>query len=275
MVDLQIHTQATPHHAFWEPTALVQAAVQAGIAVLAATDHNTVASVRALMHAGQLADIEVIPGVEIDSGFAGKLWHILVYGVAPENSELLELCASVYQRNLRDAAALRLQLAAQGFALPQLDALGRPANVADVGAALARGNQLAGRVANETDESAGMRVILTMPNAYQPVQADEIVRLAHRQGGLVVLAHPGRSNGVYAVPADERDIAALVEAGIDGLEVYYETHTPEQQAFYAVQARRLRLLVTGGSDSHGPTQRLARWPIDLVADFLDAVRSRM
>lgn len=272
MIDLQIHTIATAHHAFWTPEALATAAAAAGLSTIAATDHNTMASVRALLDAGAFLGVRVIPGVEIDSGFGGKLWHVLIYGVAPENMALQALCNAVFARNHADASALRERLIASGFRLDALAALDRPVNVADVASALAVANTLPGRAAHEPDESAGMRYVLqVLPGSYRPISVDEIVGVAHAAGGKVVLAHPGRDKGVYAIPADEVDIAAMAEAGIDGIEVYYPTHTPEQQARYLDLAQRYRLLVTGGSDSHGPEQPLARWPEALCRDFLDAL----
>jgi predicted metal-dependent phosphoesterase TrpH len=259
MIDLHIHTIATPHHSSWEPEALAEAASRAGLRAIAAADHNTTASVRALRHAGAGYGVRVIPAVEIDSGFGGKLWHTLVYGVEPDEPALLALCAAVFERNMADATALRAELARRGFRLAGLDALGRPPNVADVGAALARQNALRGRLAGEDDESAGMRYILTeVPGGYRPVAVDEITEIAHRAGGLAVLAHPGRSKGIYAIPATGEDIAAMAVAGLDGVEVFYPTHTEEQRAFYCQLARRYGLLVTGGSDSHGPHNELAR-----------------
>src|SRR5262245_7927794 len=92
MIDLHIHNIATPHHASWAPEALAQAAAAAGLDVFAVTDHNTTASVRAAQAAGARRSLRVISGVEIDSGFAGKLWHTLAYGAAPDAPELLALC---------------------------------------------------------------------------------------------------------------------------------------------------------------------------------------
>ena len=259
MIDLHIHTTATPHHSFWEPEALARAAAEAGLLAIAAADHNTTAGVRALRDAGARHGVRVISGVEIDSGYAGKLWHTLVYGVDPDEPALNALCAAVFERNMADAAALRGELARRGFRLDGLDHLGRPANVADVGAALARHNALAGRAAGEDDESAGMRYILTeIDGGYRPVGVDEIVAVAHRAGGLAVLAHPGRSKGVYAIPATADDVAAMAAAGLDGIEVFYPTHSAEQRSLYLELARRHGLLVTGGSDSHGPKDALAR-----------------
>jgi predicted metal-dependent phosphoesterase TrpH len=265
MIDLHIHTTATPHHSSWDPDQLAAAAASAGMQAIAAADHNTTAGVRALQAAGARHGVRVISGVEIDSGFGGKLWHTLVYGVDPDHPGLLALCAAVFERNMADAAALRAELARRGFMLEGLDALGRSPNVADVGTALARGNALAGRLAGEDDESAGMRYILTeVPGGYKPVGVDEIIAVAQRAGGLAVLAHPGRSKGLYAIPATSEDIAALAAAGLHGIEVFYPTHTTEQRALYLDLARHHNLLVTGGSDSHHPNQALARVdPLDL------------
>lgn len=259
MIDLHIHTTATPHHSSWAPEQLAAAAAGAGLRAIAAADHNTTAGVRALQAAGARQGVRVIAGVEIDSGFAGKLWHTLVYGVDPDAPALQALCQAVFDRNMADAAALRAELARRGFALEGLDSLGRPPNVADVGAALARGNVVPGRLAGEDDESAGMRYILTeVPGGYQPLGVDEIIQAAHQAGGLAVLAHPGRSKGIYAIPATAEDIAALAEAGLDGVEVFYPSHSAEQRALYLDLARRHGLLVTGGSDSHHPHQALAQ-----------------
>ena len=269
-IDLQVHTNALPHHSSWEPGALAEHAARLGMRAIAGTDHNTTAGVRALLAAGARHGVGVVPGVEIDSGFGGKLWHTLVYGVDPDAPAILALCAAVFVRNQSDAARLRAELAARGFGLPGLDALGRPANVADVGAALARANRLPGRQPADDDEGAGMRYILSeLPGGYRPVGVDEIIDVAHALGGVAVLAHPGRSKGIYAIPATAAELAALAERGLDGVEVYYPAHSPEQRAFYREQAERHGLLITGGSDSHHPSQPLAQWPAEWCAAFLE------
>jgi predicted metal-dependent phosphoesterase TrpH len=279
-IDLQIHTVATPHHAAWEPEALVLAAKAANLAVIAVTDHNTTACVQATLEAGACHGIRVIAGVEIDSGFpsggrAGaplKMWHTLIYGAPPEHPELLALCDSVFERNRSDAVELREELARRGMPVQGLDDLGRSANVADVATALARQYELPGRLAGEDDEAAGMRYVLEqVPGGYKPVGVDEVIALAHRIGGLAVLAHPGRSKGIYAIPADEEDIRALKACGLDGIEVFYPSHSEEQKTFLLDMAQRYDLLVTGGSDSHGPHQAFAHWPAAACQHFLDTV----
>jgi hypothetical protein len=277
MIDLHIHTTATPHHSSWKPAELVAVAAQKGLLAIAVTDHNTTASVASAQEAGRGTGLSVISGVEIDSAFpaAGrspipvKLWHTLIYGALPDHPAILALCESVFERNRKDAIWLRTLLAEREFVLSGLDELGRPANVADVGAALANGNPI-DRRAGEDAESAGMRYILTeVTGGYNPVGVDEVIAAAHTAGGLAVLAHPGRSKGLYAIPADAGDIEAMRDAGLDGIEVYYPTHTAEQRVFYRELAGKLGLLITGGSDSHHPHQPLAAWPVETLRPFLE------
>ncbi len=279
MIDLHIHTNATPHHATWTPETLADAAARAGLRVIAVTDHNTTAGVRAAQKAGARHGVRVISGVEIDSGFpAGrsddllpfKLWHVLVYGADPDTPQLQTLCRAVTERNRLDAEALRKRLIRAGFRLTGLDDLRRPPNVADIGTALGKSNDLPDRSPDDTDESAGMRYILTqLPGAYRPPAVDEIIAVAHDAGGVAVLAHPGRSKGVYAIPATAEDIAAMAAAGLDGIEVYYPTHRPDQVTMYRRLAQQHGLLITGGSDSHHPDQPLAHWPVAWCQDFLE------
>lgn len=281
MIDLHIHTTATPHHSSWAPEELAAAAAARGLTVIAAADHNTTASVGALRAAGARHGLRVVSGVEIDSAFGGKLWHTLVYGAPPDAPELLALCAAVFTRNAEDARRLMAELPALGFRLdlderlmsdPSSPPPQRPPNVAEVAESLARCNALPGRVAGEADTEAGMRFLLTqMPGAYRPIGVDEVIAVAHRLGGVAVLAHPGRSKGIYAIPADADDIAAMAAAGLDGVEVYYPSHTPAQRAFLLEQARLHRLLVSGGSDSHHPHEPLASWGEELAAELLARV----
>jgi hypothetical protein len=116
-----------------------------------------------------------------------------------------------------------------------------------------------------------MRYLLTrMPGAYKPIGVDEVIAVAHQLGAVAILAHPGRSKGIYAISADADDLAALVEVGLDGVEVYYPSHSAEQQVFLLRAAQRYGLLISGGSDSHHPHQDLARIERSLVT-LLDRI----
>ena len=259
LADLQIHSDALPHHSSWRPGTLIPALKISGIAVFAITDHNTTAGVVAMRAAADQAGLGFVAGCEVDSAHNGKLWHTLMYGIDPLHPAVLALCASVDARNAADAQRLIATLPAEGWRMPSFaQDTTRHINVSEVATALAAHNNLPGRVDGD-DEAAGMRFLLARQGSYNPPSVPEVIAAAHTAGGVALIAHPGRSKGVYAIPADDADIAACVAAGIDGLEVFYPAHTAAQIDFYLSQAQQHGLLISGGSDSHHPDQPLARW----------------
>lgn len=269
LIDLHTHTIATPHHATWEPDALMRYAQSQGVGVLAVTDHNTTSQVTAAQAAAARHGVTLIPALELDSAFGAKLWHILIYNIDPEAAAIVALGASVAERNARDAQEIAAHFRAQGHALPWLATLDRPPTVADVGHALVKDGLVPPQPGVE-DEAAGTGWIMTnLRDLYRPVTVDEAIAVAHEQGGLAVLAHPGRSKGVYAIPATAEDVAAMVAVGLDGIEALYAGHSAEQQQFYHGLARQHDLLVTAGSDSHHPAQGLRGRPATDCAAFLE------
>jgi predicted metal-dependent phosphoesterase TrpH len=77
----------------------------------------------------------------------------------------------------------------------------------------------------------------------------ESISLIHAAGGLAVLAHP------YQLQLNEEEtetqIRRLKDLGLDGIEAIYSRLSPSERDRYSRLARRLELLVTGGSDFHG------------------------
>jgi predicted metal-dependent phosphoesterase TrpH len=65
----------------------------------------------------------------------------------------------------------------------------------------------------------------------------------------------------------------LAQAGLDALEVFHSDHDATMVEQYAALARRLNLLVTGGSDFHGsPEHGLEPGSVTLPADDWDRLR---
>ena len=80
----------------------------------------------------------------------------------------------------------------------------------------------------------------------------EAIKWIREAKGVAVLAHPtwvkDSGDGLSGC------VTALKEAGLDGVEVHYSTHSKSQTSSYLELAQRLDLLVTGGSDFHGITK---------------------
>jgi predicted metal-dependent phosphoesterase TrpH len=70
-----------------------------------------------------------------------------------------------------------------------------------------------------------------------------------RIGGIPVLAHPQEQE------LRARHIAAMVDLGLQGVEVYTYKHSPEQIVALEILAAELGLLITAGTDFHDPYHR--------------------
>src|SRR5436305_2217982 len=82
---------------------------------------------------------------------------------------------------------------------------------------------------------------------------EDAIELIHLAGGAAILAHPK-----YLRQPDEAALSAelerLLDCGLDGIEVYYSQHTPEETEAYLRIARRLDFAVGAGSDFHGASK---------------------
>jgi 3',5'-nucleoside bisphosphate phosphatase len=245
LVDLHAHTLASDGGD--RPEELVAAAAAAGVAVLAVTDHDTVAGVAEARTVGERLGVEVLAGCELTATVGNRVVHVLLYGeglLEPDLAAAVELVRrGRHERNL-----------AIGERLERLCGVGYDDAVRVAGAsALSRAHfarALVARGAVGDVAEAFDRYLSSGRPAYVPapgVSVTDAVALAAKAGGVAVLAHPGR------LAADERDrvLAEALEAGIDGVEVWHSQHDAELRRALATLADRRDLLATGGSDYHG------------------------
>jgi 3',5'-nucleoside bisphosphate phosphatase len=75
----------------------------------------------------------------------------------------------------------------------------------------------------------------------------EAVALVHGAGGTASVAHPG-ANGI-----SKQELKNLADAGMDAVEAYHPEHPPNQAEAYQRWGADLGMLVTAGSDYHGPS----------------------
>lgn len=261
--DLHLHTTCSDGRL--APAALVRLARRHGLAVIAVTDHDTLAGVAEAMAAGHAEGVEVLPGVELSVTVDAREVHLLGYGFDPDDEALLARLAQFRAaRRDRGAAIVR-----------RLQALGLPLHLDDVaahvqGAVLARPHVAAALVARGFATSyadAFERFLRDGGPAHVPkpaLSAAEALRLLHEAGGVGVLAHPGMN-----FPAGAFE--ALLAAGLDGVETVHPSHSVFLVRYYRALARRHGLLETGGSDYHGTrpldAEHLGRYciPADQVA----------
>ncbi|MFP4455944.1 MAG: phosphatase, partial [Desulfonatronovibrio sp.] len=88
--------------------------------------------------------------------------------------------------------------------------------------------------------------------AYVPKEKfnpEKAISILKDEQATVILAHPFSLN----LQHDElrKELYRLKDLGLDGMEVYYPEHTPEQTRYYSSLCAELDLLPSGGSDFHG------------------------
>jgi predicted metal-dependent phosphoesterase TrpH len=253
MSRLDLHLHTTHSDGSCTPTEIIGLAHQAGVTALAITDHDIMTGVAEAVVAGQECGIEVIPGVEISALADNSELHILGYFFDRQDSDLLgHLKALRSARHRRNPLIIeRLQTLGIDItydevrALAGTDSIGRP-HIARV---------LMDKQVVPSAKEAFDRFLAEGKPAYVPRELPspaEAIRWIKDARGLAVLAHP------TWVKVGEQSLIDLVRRlkadGLDGVEVYYSTHTARQTREYLSLAQQLGLLVTGGSDFHGLTK---------------------
>lgn len=248
---------------------VVQVAAQAGVELLALTDHDTVGGVGEALVSGAQAGVEVVPAIEIsaiDHGpTADRELHILGYRIDHDgdalSARLEEFLADREQRTLRMAGALReLGLELDSSEIDARRAAGKPIGRPHVAAAALAAPANAERLRREqiTDIGDLIRAYLIEGRpAYRLRQTPTVaqaVEAIHEAGGVAVWAHPFWDLDVESEVIETIDRFRAL--GIDGVEAFYITHNATQTRLIADHCAELDMLSTGSADFHGPGNSL-------------------
>jgi len=256
-----------------------------GLEALGIADHDTLAGYDAACPVAAAEDLELICGVELSTrpdapdGSTKRERSVHVLGYFIEGSPaagfrnwLESQQASRHQRNLDLVERLHelgVHIDLDEVRVYGRNQVGRP-HFAKV--LLARG--YAGSLQEAFD-------VYLADDAKASVARDEPaleegIRRIREAGGIASLAHPvrlpQRGDKLFEL------VRKLVDAGLQGIEVYHSEHRPEDCAEYMDLARHFDLIPTGGSDFHGenkPEVRLGTGinrNVCLSYAFLDRIR---
>lgn len=252
-VDLHTHTLYSDGH--WQPEELLAHLAQEGFAIAAITDHDTVAHLDELHAVGRKLGVHLIVGVEVTTSWQGRPAHLLCYAERLTSDALARLGRETVRRQLENTRAVHRALVEEhGYTFPQQRSVlwerdGEVVRPIDNAELLLRHGYV-------RDLEAALERIREAGYTQVTVPLDAAVAAAHDSGAATVLAHPGRGGGEIQRYAPGLIEELMETVPLDGLEVYYPTHTQAQTEAYAALAARHGLLVSAGSDSHGPRQRL-------------------
>jgi len=245
MIDLHTHTSASD--GTLSPRELVARAGRLGVNILSVTDHDTISGLKEARIIAKDYAIEFISGVELNTDADQDEIHILGYFIDPENEHL---CTTLKELGMeREERCIRMLQKLEGFGVnPGIEnvrafsvgeSIGRPH--------IARAMIEMGLVSDF--EEAFSKYIGSRAPCYIPrkkVKPTDAVKLILSAGGIPVLAHPG------LIENFSKQFPILLEAGLMGIEAYYPKHSPLQIDYFARLAKKHSLLVTAGTDYHGP-----------------------
>ncbi|QDU72894.1 PHP domain-containing protein [Mucisphaera calidilacus] len=258
-----LHAHSTASDGLTPPSELASIAQTAGLGAFALTDHDTTAGVADARAAAERLGIGFLPGIELSANPFSILerhehahWgtlHVLGYGIDEADTSLQAVCDELANaRNERNPEIV-----------DRLNSLGVKISYEQVVAsASATGSNVVGRphiaaVLQErgyvrSHHEAFRRYIGEGAPAYvrkDALSAGRAIETIRAAGGVAVLAHPiqlTRDRDLLG-----RALIRLRELGLQGVEVIHPDQKAGTRQGLAHHARRLGLLMTGGSDFHG------------------------
>lgn len=242
--DLHVHTMASDGTE--TPSRVVEMAFDAGLAAVGICDHDTIGGLNEALAAGERMGITVVSGIEINTDSERHEIHILGYFIDPESPILSERLDHLRSERMNRGVKIVNQLNQIGIGI-SMDRVREIADGATIGRPhIARAMIEAGYVAS-VNSAFGKYLVRGAPGFVEryklsPMEAIQIIR---QSGGVAVMAHPASSHRDEIIPE-------LVDAGLQGLEAYHTDHTSHQRKRYIKLAKKYDLVVTGGSDYHGP-----------------------
>ena len=248
-IDLHCHSDVSDGTE--PPAEVVRRAAEAGLDLIALTDHDSVAGVATAAQAGASLGVQVVSGCEISCHRDGTSVHLLGYLFDPDAPDLAEELELIRTDRVRRAEVMVGRLRDLGADVDYGRVLEIAGDAASVGrphvarAMVERGvvADVAGAFTPEWIGNDGRAYV--EKRALDPVDAVRRVRAA---GGVAVCAHPG---AVKRGPLPDDLIGEMAEAGLAGVEVDHPDHDEAVRTRLRALAKRLGLLPTGSSDDHG------------------------
>ncbi len=268
MLKADLHTHSFFSDGTSSPEEVVYAACKAGVKLFALSDHDTTEGVLRAQAECQKYDLDFVPAVEISTREHDHL-HFLGYNIDLNNVGFQKFLQTNRENRQNRIRQIICQLAQAGVDITEQDVFERAPHTvsrAHVADALKQKKIVSSR-------QEGFRQYLVPGKAgYVPsagVTVIEAIQEIKKAGGLAVIAHPGMTQEVWNFPA-------WVEAGLDGLEVFYPAHSFTLKQELLKIARKYDLFATGGSDYHGPhAGRITSLGINIQPPYSDRLLRKL
>ena len=256
---IDLHTHSSASDGTDTPAELVATAAQAGLDVIALTDHDTTggwAAAEAALPDGMslIRGTEFSTGLLTPGGYRVSV-HLLGYLFDPTNAAVVAEHVRLFDERLQRGLRIIDLMVADGIPISREQVLdisaGAPVGRPHIGRAL-----VASGVVSSVNE-AFARYLAGNSGYYVPKVDTDLttaVRMIAAAGGVSVVAHSrSRSAARVLTPDRLEELAAL---GLGGIEVDHPDHAAADRTELAALARDLDLIATGSSDYHGTNKTI-------------------
>lgn len=270
MIDLHTHSNASDGE--FSPSELAKKAVEEGLSAWALTDHDTIAGNTEAAETSKELGIDFVAGTELNIYWSAGEFHLLGLGFKKESDELHTVLESLQQGRIDRNRQIVEKMRADGIDVTY-EQLQEHFNSSTIGrphiARFLVEKKIVYRTQDAFDRFLAKGRAWYVPRYGAPFKeaADAIIS----SGGLPVLAHP---LSLYISWGKLWDlISELKEQGLKGIEVWHPGTKVNESLRLKEFAEKFGLLITAGSDFHGPSVRkdrtLGHTTANKKIDFLD------
>jgi predicted metal-dependent phosphoesterase TrpH len=263
-IDLHIHSQYS-EDGDYSVDHIFQMAKTIGLSAISITDHDAIDAIPEGIVCSEKYNIEFIPGIELTTIYEdGSQQHILGYFI--NNAPVLNAIVKKIGNYRHEIAKKRIQkLRDIGFAMNEKNVWRKANNRPPTATAIMlevfenpqnRNDKRLEEYFNGKKSDNKLMYFYReylaehMP-AYVPfisISTHEGIEVVKATGGVPVLAHPKFVKG-------EEHLKKIAVMGIAGIEAISSYHTKEDIDYFIRFAADHNLIITAGSDFHGPTSK--------------------
>jgi predicted metal-dependent phosphoesterase TrpH len=267
-IDLHVHTEESD--GALSVAEVLKLASERGLEALSLTDHETTHGVELAQSYKDKFHLKVVPGVELVTAFQDNEVHLLGYFEESciYNSQLQDRLKELRVQRTALAYEMVKRLQLEGFSLKwsEVEKVANPEGTVSKGHIMHaihdhfnQPEQVPWRVISALLQPGGAVYLPFLKNPFA-----EAVDLICECGGIPVLAHQG-------LLKDLKIANQLLSQRPIGLEVYYGYWERREILIREFEAlgREKAILITGGSDFHGPFSQVALGQIDVPYECLE------
>lgn len=256
MENFDLHIHSTCSDGEKSVSEIIEYAKDNNFKYISITDHDNIDCIEEIKKSN-LGKVKCVPGVELSVSYKMYDIHVLYYGFR-KTKELKKIID--YQQKVRLSktknyiSQLKLKYDIE-FSEKQINEILNKKNVGknDIARLLVNNGYAINR-----REAFEKFIIKLTPSNMKKIDFDSVVKMARKENGILILAHPYEILKEYNLKVKElyKIMDDLIEDGCDGIEVFHSNCNLDECNSLYEYALSKRILTSAGSDFHRNEQKL-------------------